>query len=617
VTQKEAPYRSDIDGLRAVSILSVVLYHAHPWLVPGGFVGVDVFFVISGFLISRIILSQCDAGHFSLLNFYARRIRRIIPALLTVSIATCVIGWFVLLPDQFVLLGKNIVASVSFAANLYQLGQTGYFAPDAAENPLLHLWSLGVEEQFYILWPLTLLFLSVSSKRVRWIWLIALASFCIGLSIFAGYAGWAFYSPLPRAWELLAGALLANHSLRSKNSVRSMPDNLLSSVGIAAILAAAFTLDRARFFPGFYALLPVVGATLVIASPNGWVNRLLLSNRLMVLIGLISYPLYLWHWPLFSYLAILRNGVPNFLEIWAAGIVAIVLSILTYRFIETPLRQRNGAAARLLVGMALVGAFGIVAIGAAGFGFRFSPQIQEIARIRAQDNSGFRDKCFLEAPGTAFNEQCIEPGTRPLVFIWGDSTAAALYPGLKAAQSKRGSFRLARYTSPGCAPILDAGTNARCDETNRIAYGFLKSSHPDLVLLHAMWGSNNDLPKLRATIAQLRSIGIPRIVVLGPVPVWKRTLPHTLVNHYRFLRTIPDRIATGVSGPTDDDRLIAFSNAEGIEYISAWRTLCNADGCLTRSGPAASDILVTDIIHLSDQGSRYLIDAINDRLLLP
>lgn len=615
--QKETAYRPDIDGLRAVSILLVVLFHAHPWLVPGGFVGVDVFFVISGFLISRIILSQCDAGNFSLSNFYARRIRRIVPALLTVLIATGAIGWFVLLPDQFVLLGKNIVASVAFAANLYQLGQTSYFALDAGENPLLHLWSLGVEEQFYIFWPLTLLLLSSSRRRARWIWFIGLASFCISLSIFAGHTDWAFYSPLPRAWELLAGALLAERYLAGKNSVRKLPDNVLSTLGITAILVAAFALDRTRLFPGLYAVLPVAGASLIIASPNGWVNRLLLSNRLMIWIGLISYPLYLWHWPLFSYLAILRNGVPNFLEIWAAGSAAVVLSVLTYRFVEIPLRHRSGVVAKLSAGMALVGAFGIAAIGADGFGFRFSPQVQEIARIRPEGNSGFRDKCFHETPGAAFSEQCIEEGTTPLVFLWGDSTAAALYPGLKAAESKRASFRLARYTSPGCAPILDTGTNSACDKANGVAYGFLKSSHPDLVLLHAMWGISNDLDKLRATIAQLKSIGVPRIVVLGPVPVWKRTLPHTLVNYYRFRHAMPERIATGVSGPTDDDRMAAFTTAEGVEYISAWRTLCNSEGCLTRSGPAASDILTTDNVHLSDSGSRYLIEAIKDRLSLP
>src|SRR4029077_5576866 len=176
----ETPYRADIDGLRAVSILLVVVYHAHPWLIPGGFVGVDVFFVISGFLITRIILTQVDAGAFSIAGFYGRRVRRIFPALIVVLGSTYLIGWFVLLPDQFQLLGESIAAGVAFAANLFQLRQSGYFAPAAADNPLLHLWSLGVEEQFYIFWPLMILLIAGSAKRRLWMGALALASFAVG-----------------------------------------------------------------------------------------------------------------------------------------------------------------------------------------------------------------------------------------------------------------------------------------------------------------------------------------------------------------------------------------------------------------------------------------------------
>src|SRR6267142_2605869 len=206
-----ASYRPDIDGLRAVSILLVVGYHAHPWLVPGGFIGVDIFFVISGFLITRIILTQIKARAFSPAEFYARRIRRIFPALLVVLAVTYLIGWFVLLPGDFSLLGKSIAAGVAFVSNLFQLNQVGYFAPDAAENPLLHLWSLGIEEQFYIFWSPILLIMFGSYRRRFWMIGIAIASFGISLLIFFGYKEWSFYSPISRAWELLAGGIVANH----------------------------------------------------------------------------------------------------------------------------------------------------------------------------------------------------------------------------------------------------------------------------------------------------------------------------------------------------------------------------------------------------------------------
>jgi peptidoglycan/LPS O-acetylase OafA/YrhL len=612
----ETPYRPDIDGLRAISILLVVGYHAQPWLVPGGFIGVDVFFVISGFLITRIILTRVDVGTFSFADFYARRVRRIFPALVVVLAATYLAGWFALLPDQFVLLGENIAASVAFAANLFQLRQTGYFAPAAADNPLLHLWSLGVEEQFYIFWPPAILLLSITANRGRWIAVVALVSFVFSLSIFFGYGTVAFYSPLARAWELLAGGLLAHRLLAWKSDSWDKPiGEYVALLGLAAILGPALLLDRTSAFPGFYALLPVFGAVLLIATPNSAVNKMLLSNRPMVWIGLISYPLYLWHWPVLSYLGILRNGVPNVMEIWAAVAVAVILSWLTFRFVEIPLRHYPRAVKRLAIGLALVGVAGIVTIAAAGFDFRFPAEVQAIAQTQAKDNAGFSDKCFLEAPGAEFNAGCIEQGTQPLLFLWGDSTAAALYPGLKEAEAASGSFRLARFNAPGCAPILDSGANARCDEVHRIAFGFLQAAHPDVVLLHAKWGTNNDLGKLRETIARLRASKVPRIVILGPLPVWKRTLPHTLVNYYRFSHEIPERIAVGVSGLDNDQRMEAFSKAEGIEYISAWHRLCNAAGCLTGIGTDANPVLITDTVHLSDAGSKFFIRAIGKELL--
>lgn len=602
-------YRPDIDGLRAISILLVLGYHAHPWLLTGGFVGVDVFFVISGFLITQLLLAQEESGRFSIATFYARRVRRIFPALIAVLAATYAIGWLVLLPDQFQLLGQNVAAGVLFASNLFQLGQTGYFAPDAAENPLLHLWSLGVEEQFYIFWPLTLLLLVRSPHRRRWLLAIMIASFAVGLLTAVNHADWAFYSPVTRAWELLIGCLLAEAKL-----VRDKSSNLLSAVGLAAIVGSAVFLDRSLSFPGAYAALPVIGAALVIASPNSVLNRVTLSNKLMVWLGLISYPLYLWHWPLLSYLDILRNGVPNFLEIWASILISVILSALTYRFIETPLRQRAAITPRLAFGLASIGVVGIVTIAASGFPARFPAELQQIARVRTQDGAGFLDHCFLEKPGAALDASCIEPGDKPLVFLWGDSTAAALYPGLKEAEASHG-YRLARFSSPGCAPILDMQRNMRCDEVNGLAFQYLEAAHPDIVLLHAMWGDYRDLDGLGATLNRLKALKVPRIVIVGPVPVWKRTLPHAVVNGYRFSHELPGRIASGVSGPEADEKMKAFSSAQGVDYISARRALCDQYGCFTLAGDT-SQVITTDNVHLSEAGSRFLISAIAEELFV-
>jgi peptidoglycan/LPS O-acetylase OafA/YrhL len=599
-----AAYRPDIDGLRAISILLVVGYHAQPWLIPGGFVGVDIFFVISGFLITRIILSQLETGRFSLMDFYARRVRRIFPALAVVLTATYLIGWFVLLPDSFSTLGKNTAAGVAFVSNIFQLGQTGYFAEAASKNPLLHLWSLGIEEQFYIFWPLTLLITFGSRRRLFWMSALAAASFSVSLMIFLGYKEWSFYSPMSRAWELLAGGIVAaNHLYKSDSGRSAQTENLCAAIGAMAIFGGAFGLTKESLFPGLYALLPVGGAVMIIASPNSLLNNFVLSNRFMVLIGLISYPLYLWHWPLLCYLAILRNGVPNFIEIWAVVLVAGALSWFTFRFVEVPIRRQPSVVPKISFALVAIGTLGIVTAAGSGLGFRFPAEIRDIAELAPQNNVGLRDKCFLETAESRFDEKrCIEQGDKPLLFLWGDSNAATLYPGLVHAQATT-PFRLARFASAGCAPILAAGFNKRCDGENEIAFGFIKSSRPEIVLLHAMWDLDKGASQLQETIRQLKAIHIPRIVILGPVPLWKRTLPHELVNFYRWQHAIPESAA--------------FSKAAGVEYISAWHALCNPDGCKTRVGGNADGVITTDAVHLSDAGSNFLVAAIGSRLFAP
>ena len=607
---KPVSYRPDIDGLRAVSILLVVGYHANPWLLPGGFVGVDVFFVISGFLITQILLTREHVGRFSIADFYARRVRRIFPALIAVLAATYAVGWLVLLPEQFQLLGKNIAAGVLFASNLFQLGQTGYFAPDAAENPLLHLWSLGVEEQFYIFWPLALPLLARSPHRRRWLLAVIAASFAAGLLTVINQKDWAFYSPVTRVWELLVGCLLAETKF-----VRSKRSNLSSAVGLTAIAGSALFLDRSLSFPGAYAALPVIGAALIIMSPKSALNCVVLSNKAMVWIGLISYPLYLWHWPLLSYLDILRNGVPNFLEIWAAVLAAVVLSTLTYLYVETPLRRRPHVAPKLAFGLACIGVIGVVTVAASGFEGRFPAELQQIAHVRTQDGAGFSDHCFIEKADAGLDASCIEPGDRPLVFLWGDSTAAALYPGLKYAETAH-HFRLARFSQAGCVPILDSPKNGRCGSLNALTFQYLQSSRPDVVLLHAMWGDYRSLDGLEETIGRLKALNVPRIVILGPVPVWKRTLPHAIINTYRFRHELPKRIASGVSGPEADETMREFSLAHGVEYISARRSVCDPEGCLALVNGSSSEVVTTDNVHLSEAGSRFLIASIADELFV-
>lgn len=354
-------YRSDIDGLRALAVLAVIGFHAFPAIIPGGFVGVDVFFVISGFLISSILLKETDRQQFSLARFYARRIKRIFPALLLVLASCLGAGWLVLLSDEFRMLGQHTAAATVFASNFWLWKEVAYFDVAAELKPLLHLWSLAIEEQFYVLWPL-LLFIFTRQRRFLPLLVGLTAAISFASCQLQDTQAAMFYFPQNRAWELLLGALLACiPSLHTAHPERSVVRaNALSVAGILLVFVAIFQLDKHSIFPGWLALLPTVGAVLVIAAGNSaWLNRYILGSRPVVLVGLISYPLYLWHWPLLSFARIIEAGEPSVQIRIIALAVSAVLSCLTYLLLEKPLRTGgNKTVAGLVALMILTGITG-------------------------------------------------------------------------------------------------------------------------------------------------------------------------------------------------------------------------------------------------------------------
>lgn len=365
-------YRRDIDGLRAIAVLAVVVFHAFPSALRGGFIGVDIFFVISGFLISSILLRELEAGSFSFAHFYARRVKRIFPALILVMAACLAFGWLALFPDEYQQLGKHVVGGAGFAANFFYWAQVGYFDTAAETKPLLHLWSLGIEEQFYIVWPVILLLVWKFKPKLSAVLavagLLALVSFGLNIGTIAGNATAAFYNPGSRAWELLLGAGLAClYAKRAGAADQVQPSamvaNLLAWTGVLLLAAGLALITRKSQFPGWWALLPSLGAVCLIgAGPQAWFNRIVLSNRVMVWVGLISYPLYLWHWPLLSFAQIVESREPA--PALRAGVVllAVLLAWLTYRVLERPLRASPRA------GRAKVTALCVLMLACAGTG---------------------------------------------------------------------------------------------------------------------------------------------------------------------------------------------------------------------------------------------------------
>ena len=335
-------YRPDIDGLRALAILPVLLFHADLGCT-GGFVGVDVFFVISGFLITSLILKEINSDAFSLIRFWERRIRRIIPALIVVIAVTLLAGWFLYLPEDFCSVGKSVMAQVTLMSNVYFWRLTGYFAAGVDTKPLLHTWSLAVEEQFYVFFPLLLIFLARMkrfsfAKTIFW---LGIGSFV--LSVIGSYTKPAatFYLLPTRAWELMIGAFLA--AIPEKQVSNPWLNETVGLTGLGLILFSILYYSQDTRFPGLAAIPPCFGAAMIIVSGSGKSTLIgrVLTLRPSVFIGLISYPLYLWHWPLLvfsKYLAI----KPQSTEIRVVLLmVSAALATLSWKYIETPFRKRR------------------------------------------------------------------------------------------------------------------------------------------------------------------------------------------------------------------------------------------------------------------------------------
>jgi peptidoglycan/LPS O-acetylase OafA/YrhL len=599
-------YRTDIDGLRALAVMAVILFHTFPQVLPGGFVGVDIFFVISGYLITQIILGDLSKGSFSAASFYARRIRRIFPALIVVLIASFTLGWHSLPPAELTSLGKNIVASALFSANLMLLSEVGYFDVDAHLKPLLHLWSLGIEEQFYLVWP-WLLWAVPRSWLTPAILLAITASFALDVSMVEHHPSEVFYLPFTRAWELLAGGLLARFPQRTASG-----KEWTAVVGIVAIEASFFFLDAHTVFPGWAATVPVAGTMLLLRSEGSFVNRWALANRWAVNVGLISYPLYLWHWPLLVFAEIFKLKLLTALEKGLVVAVTFLLAWLTYRLIERPIRfGRTSFTGSLCAGM---GALAIVAlVPALGYGPSLPDSIVRLITLPDAGESMRSHACMLTDGDTNdFASTCVDR-KRPLIAVWGDSTAAALIPGLRKLQ-QTADFGVAQFTVTSCAPLLvrSSSMSGPCLERNQRIVGLIAASSADVVLLHAYWDAGYTPEDLRPTIDALRARNVRHIVILGPVPVWRGGLPTVVSTYYRRTgAVIPERTWQYVESAAGDAKMRAIASSLGVDYISARDVLCDVSGCVTRLGDS---LAARDAVHLTPACSEFLLSAIEPEL---
>jgi peptidoglycan/LPS O-acetylase OafA/YrhL len=544
----QSNYRPDIDRLRAIAVLAVVAYHAFPAAAPGGFVGVDVFFVISGFLITGVILEGVQTGSFSYVDFYARRIKRIFPALLLVLIACMAFGWLSLLPDEFRALGKYVFAGAGFWTNFTLWRESGYFDVSSLYKPLLHLWSLAIEEQFYLLWPFIAVWACMLGKRVLAAALLIIAiSLTIDLVEIKTNPVATFYLPLSRAWELLAGACLARIPMLQLAPRSSAVREIASAVGLALIIIPIATFAPDAEFPGWRALLPVAGSLLVIAAGSAaWTNRILLAHPAPVAVGLISYPLYLWHWPALSFPEILGLASPFIKP--AALASSFALAWLTYRFVELPVRRSSDATSIWLIGLMIsVGAVGLLAKRSVINAKSASPQIEKIVSARSDWQSPPDSSTPVSFEGQTFWRDGASP---KIALIIGDSDAEQYFARTHELIRNGRADLSTIYAFKGACLPLPGITNrevANCDNLISAAFNFARKPEVETVVVTAQWlylesgrydfhlnetaipadrppGRGAAFLALQNQLRELRGLGKRTIVILN-IPVGKRFAP--------------------------------------------------------------------------------------------
>jgi peptidoglycan/LPS O-acetylase OafA/YrhL len=496
-----ASYQPHVDGLRAVAVLAVVAFHTFPNQMPGGFVGVDIFFVISGFLISGIILNGLRRGSFTFADFYARRIRRIFPALIVVLAATLVLGCLFLFPGEFRNLGKHVLGGALFVANITLWNDSGYFETASELKPLLHLWSLGVEEQFYLVWPL---FLFVCYKR-RWNMLGITALICLASFAFNVWASGtkpiANFFLLPgRFWELMAGSMLAQLQAGAGASERRGWEQPViresaAVVGLALVAVALFWIDRHTVFPGWPALVPTLGACLLVAAgPGAWINRRMLANPLAVFVGLISYPLYLWHWPLLAYGRIIQpDGMATATALTLVG-AAFLLAWATYQWVEKPIRfgyRRFGKVVpALCVSMGAMALTGATAFTDLLHTRLTNPFVYSIDKAIGDWNYPTDESNFKKAGDFRLLRE--KGALDTSVLFIGDSHMEQYWSRVKVLIDEKGTkTRSAIFaTSAGCPPIPDANRvdpGYFCPEFFEFAMGVARGRDIDTVVFGAAW----------------------------------------------------------------------------------------------------------------------------------
>jgi peptidoglycan/LPS O-acetylase OafA/YrhL len=614
-------HRRDIDGLRAVAIIPVVLFHFGIQRLSGGFVGVDVFFVISGYLITGIVFREMGAGTFSIVDFYDRRIRRIFPALITVLLACLVISFSFGLPTSIKGTSAATVATLLFYSNFHFNGLSSYFDDAVKLNPLLHTWSLSVEEQFYVVFPLLAFAIRTfdQNRKLMILASIALASLAWSTWLVHVDRSAGFYLPQSRAWELMLGSIL---TLGVVPEVRGWKAEATAAAGIFLILTSVVVLSEYSRFPGIGALAPALGAAAIIHSGTGTstiVGRIL-SAKPMVGIGLISYSMYLWHWPMIVFYRSF-HGEPSRSAKLGLVIAVIAISAFSLKYIEKPFRSKPHLLTRLQTLAA--GGFAATALALAAMLLipvalsvrQISPDVSVVDRYSNYDagpdtRSG---QCFLTSRSDDFKffdvEKCLHiKQTGSNVLLVGDSHAAHLWIGLSTRYPE---INFLQATSSGCKPVISTSGEKRCtDLINMVLRDFLPNHHVDGIILSGDW-AESDLAAIKETVEFLQKLS-DRVFVIGPSPYYVQPLSMILARQMLSgSQTIRPDLLRPEQIHVDEEFETQLAHGGAVKYISLYKAIC-AKECLLWSGK--NEPLQFDSNHFTKGGSIKVAEMIGPRM---
>ena len=592
-------YRKDIDGLRGLSVISVLLYHAdfsfkfydlNFQIFSGGFLGVDIFFVISGFLISKILIEQLDQKKLSYKNFYERRLRRIIPALFFVIILCFPLGWIYMSPEQLSDFSFSTLYMIFFQSNLWFYFKGSYLEFESSLRPILHTWSLSVEEQFYIFFPFLLVLLYQKKKIINYLFFLITISFIF--SVFLSYRSpeFTFYFIFSRVWELGLGSLTYIFYKNQKLDLKNNNQYLVLTAFFLLIYSIIFFDDQIKH-PSLLTLIPVISTCCLIKYyDNSLLVYKFLQNRLLIYTGLISYSLYLWHFPLLSFYKIKSFTISNVDKIEVL-IVCLILSIITYYLIEKPFRNFNSIKTKnffisFFLSFSFILILSVSTIINKGFSDRFSDELNRIMNYSYTNYSDdyLEGKCMIgisESNKKNPFDNCIDEidNSKKNIFLWGDSLAAHLIPGLKYNYQKE--YNLIFRTVGACPPYLISGEK-KCDLIHNQIFKEIQDLNIDTLILSGSWGQNiaslnTDKKMLLDLLQKTNKLNVKRIIIIGPYLKWNKPIKTLLIKQYYKSRNIPERLTISHQIETFrfEKDLRTMTNKFNIHYISFLDIFCN------------------------------------------